>query len=138
MNRRYFVSYKHWNGSETETSSYTLGRFYDLDAAERRARERYGAPGYEVLGVRPETDFEASRYKVYRFLMRSFRIACAAVIAFFAYLWLIDSGPTLGDVPLGEITLDMVFSAIFHVALVLAAVLLCWIVAFGDGPLDDR
>lgn len=138
MNRRYFVTYKHWNGGTTETSTYALGRFYDLDTADRRARERWAAPEYEILEVRPETDFEATMYKINRFFMRSFRITCAAVIAFFAYIWLSDSGPKIGDIPLGDLSLNMVVSALSRGALFLCAIWLCLIVAFGDGPQDDR
>jgi hypothetical protein len=46
MNRRYFVTYKHWNGNATETSTYAFGRFYDQEFAERRAQERYNSPSY--------------------------------------------------------------------------------------------
>lgn len=138
MNRRYFVTYKHWNGSATETCTYALGRCYDQEFAERRARERYNASGYEVLSVRPETDFEAAQYKVIRFLVRCLRIVFATVIAFFAYVWLGDYDSQLGDIPLGELTLNMVFSALFQGALIVGAVWLCWVVAFGDGPQDDR
>jgi hypothetical protein len=138
MNRRYFVTYKHWNGSVTETATDALGRFYDLDAAERRARERYNEPGYEILAVRPETDFEAAIYRVYRFFIRLVRIVCAVAIALFTYAWLSDSGPNLGDIPLGNFTLNMIFSALFHGVLFLGAVWLCWVIAFGEGPQDVR
>lgn len=134
--RRYFVTLEHGNGGATETHAF--GRFHNRDVAELCARERYYAPEYEILEVRPETDFEAAMYKVYRFFVRSFRITCAGVIAFFAYLWLSDSGPALGDIPLGELTLNMIFSAFFRVVFILGAVWLCWTVAFGEGPQDAR
>ena len=138
MNPRYFVTFKHWNGSATETSTHTLGRFYDQELAERRAKERYSAPGYELLDVRPETDFEATRYKAFRFAIRTLRLVVAAAIALFAYAWLGDSNSKIGDIPLGDLTLSMIFSAVVHGALIMGAAWLCWVIAFSDGPQDDQ
>ncbi|GAB3345857.1 hypothetical protein [Marilutibacter aestuarii] len=138
FNRRYFVTYKRWNGSETETATSMIGRFRDQEFAERRARERYGAPGSEILNIRPETDFEANCYKGLRFVVRALRISVAAVIALLAFAWLWDFDSDVGHIPLGELTLNMIFSRLFDVALLLGAGWLCWVIAFGDGPEIDR
>jgi hypothetical protein len=132
------VTYKHWNGSTTETSTHALGRFYDREFAEHRAQERYNSPGFELLTVRPETGFEAVRYKVIRFLIRSLRVVIAAAMAFFIYAWLGESNSKIGDIPLGDLTLSMIFSALFHGVLLMGGAWLCWVIAFGDGPQDDR
>lgn len=134
MDQRYFVSYKRWDGEATQILTATLGRFWDQDAAERIAQERYGVAGYEVIAVRPETAFEAARYKVYRVLVRSARIACAAVIGVVSYAWLHDSFVDTGDIPLGSLTGNMISTNLLNGGLAFAAAWLCWLLAFGDGP----
>ncbi|WP_166213061.1 hypothetical protein [Cognatiluteimonas telluris] len=138
MNDRYFVTYKRLTSDTVETNTFALGRFFDLEAAQHRARERYNAPGYEILSVRQETRFEALLHKCSRFLIRLVRIAVGAALAGLAYSWLVGADYGLGDIPLSQLTLNRIFSALFHTALILGAAWLCWTIAFGEGPADSN
>jgi hypothetical protein len=91
-----------------------------------------------VLAVRPETDFEAARYKAFRFIVRCLRVIVAVAIALFAYVWLGDSNSKIGDIPFSDLTLSMIFSALFRGVLIMGSAWLSWVIAFGEGPQDDR
>ena len=135
MNPRYFAIYKNLKSGQSQPVEVSFGRFSDLDAAEYRAKEAYDVEGYgELISVRPETTTEAQMYRVSRFLIRAFRVACGVSLAFFAFAWLSDSGGGIGDVPFSSLTPNMVLSSLFKIALYIAAACLCWYIAFGDGP----
>jgi hypothetical protein len=136
MNPRYFVKYRRWDGTSTVTSTRVLGRFGDQESAESDAKKRFAVSGSEIINVRHETRPEAAVHRILRFAIRALRITCAVVIALTAYAWMYEPRGNIGNVPLGSLTLNMLFSSIFHVALVVAAGWLCWVLAFGDGPKD--
>ena len=135
MNPRYFATYKNLKSGQSEPIEVSFGRFYDSEAADYRAKEAYDVEGYgELISVRPETATEARMYRVSRFLIRAVRVACGAGLALFAFAWLHDSGGGIGDVPFSSLTLNMVLSSLFKIALYIGAACLCWYIAFGDGP----
>ncbi len=135
MNPRYFVTYRNLKSKQTEPVEVLLGRYYDPEEAQRRGGEAYDVEGYvELVSVRPETAIEARVHHVSRFFIRVLRIVCAGALALFAFSWLSGSGGTIGDVPFSSLTLNMLFSNLFKIALSIGAWWLCWFIAFGDGP----
>ena len=134
MNPRFFVTYRDCNTGEEYSPANSIGRFHDSADAEKSARERYDAFGYEVVSVRPETRYEAAEYKVIRFVIRSIRITVAIVIGVFSYTWLEGPGASIGDKPLNSLTINMLFSGLFHIAAGIGLAYFCWILAFGEGP----
>ncbi len=134
MDARYFVTYKSWDGTSVQNITQAFGRFRNVEVAEEQARLSFSRPGCEITHVRSETSFEASRYKVWRVVVRSLRILFAVVGALFAYAWLADSWHGIGDVPFASLTLDMIVSSLLHTGAAFVAAWLCWSLAFGKGP----
>ena len=134
---RFLATYRRWDGTTTQTCTSSLGRCYDEASAASAAKQRYGGDGYELLTVRQETAFEAARHKVLRFVVRSLRIAAGVVLAFFAYVWLSGATPDIGDVPLSQLTVNIILTRLFHVGLIIGSAALCWFIAFGDAPKED-
>jgi len=137
MNPRYFVQYRSIHGGEPELREHAFGRFSDLESAEAKAEESYNVPGYgEVLSVRVESSMERRLYAVGRVIVRSIRVFIGAALALIAWAWLSSHDSSIGDIPLGQLTLKAIVSSIFNVVLAVGAAWLSWIVAFGEGP-DD-
>ena len=135
MNPCYIVKFKDLKSPQGEIRRVRLGRFQNLQLAEQRAAEAYGVPGYgELVSVHAETPRELLAHRVWRFAVRSLRIVIAAVIALFAYSWLFGSGTSIGDVPLSQLTINMVGSRLVSGVLGVGAAALCWFIAFGRGP----
>jgi hypothetical protein len=135
MNPRYFVTYKNLRSGQSDPIEVSFGRFFDQDAATRRAKEAYDVEGYgELISVRPETSSEARIYRVSRFFVRLFRIVFASLIALFVFAWLSDHSTIIGDIPFSNLTLNMVLSSLFKVAVGIGTACLCWYIAFSDGP----
>ncbi len=134
MDPRYFVTSTRLVEGDPQTSTFAFGRFSSADAAAAAARDRYGQYGSTVSNVRPETGAEAVVYFAARVFVRNFRVAFGASVALAAYIFLWDSRPELGNVPLGQMTLDRVFGALIRYALLLGAGWLSWYSAFGEGP----
>lgn len=128
---RYFVTYRHRDSGETTTRVF--GRFSDRSLAERIASARFDASEYEVLDVRPETRIEAANHQVSRFITRTLRIVLGSSLALLSWHFIFRDA-RMGDVPLGRITLNMLAAFGFHALLMLAALVFCWDIAFGEGP----
>lgn len=134
---RYFVTYRHPHDGATTTRVF--GRFPDATLAERIARAQLGEAGCEVLEVRAETPTEALHHRVSRFVTRTLRIALATGLGLLAYHALfLRAGPRISDVPLGRLTLGMLLTFGFHGVLMIAALVFCWDIAFGEGPYHGR
>lgn len=134
MHPRYLVTSTRLVAGVPETSTFAFGRFPSQDAAEAAAQEQYGQYGATVSSVRPETRAESVAYRIGRACIRTLRLAFGAVVALLAYVFLWNSGPMIGTVPFGQMTLDIVFSALIRVGLLLGAAWLAWHAAFGEGP----
>ncbi len=132
---RYFVTYRRPDG---QTATRAFGRFHDRAMAERIAREHFSVAGYEVLHIRVETPVEAVHHRVSRFITRTGRIVLGTALGLLAYHALFRAGPRMGDVPLGRLTLHMLLTLGFHAALMAAALVFCWDIAFGEGPHNGR
>jgi len=134
---RYFVTYRHPHSGETTTRVF--GRFPDPALAERIARTQLGQAGCEVLAVRPETPVEALNHRISRGITRTLRIALGTGLSLLAWHALfLRTGPRITDMPLGRLTIGMLLTFGFHAALMLAAVVFCWDIAFGEGPYNGR
>lgn len=133
---RYFVTYRRTDSGEILTRP--LGRFHDRTMAERAARTHGAMPGHEVLDIRPETQAEAARHAVSRFVTRSLRIVLGTGLTLLSYHYLYRTGPRVGDMPLGKLTLNMMLTLGMHGLLMLAALVFCWDIAFGEGPQNGR
>lgn len=137
MHPRYFITYRRWDGKTVQSGTYAFGRFRDQIEAERKARECFSRPGSEVISVRPETSGEAARHKICRFFARTLRVVFAVAIGFVVYLLIGYAGFGIGDIPLKNLTLSMIFSALIRGMLILGAAWFCWVLVFGEGPRDE-
>ncbi|MBU8978005.1 MULTISPECIES: hypothetical protein [unclassified Lysobacter] len=133
---RYFVTYRRPENGETATR--VLGRFHDRAAAERVAREHLRVAGLEMLAIRAETPLEALHYRFSRIMTRTLRITLGAGLSLLAYHELFRTGSRMGDLPLSRLTLNMLLTFGFHGVLMIAAVVFCWDIAFGEGPHHGR
>ncbi len=131
------MTYKHLNAGTAAEETKLLGRCWDKDFAEQLARDQYKSPEYEILDIRIETDFEKARHKIFRVIIRTLRIMVAGIITFFAVSWLQNNGVKIGDVPIADLTIGMIFSALIYLAIFVGVTALCWEIAFGDGPQDN-
>ena len=137
MNPRYLVKYRTIHGGEPEVREHAFGRFHDLESAENKAKASYDVEGYgEVISVRVESSTERRIYSFGRVIIRSIRVLIGALLAIAAYAWFSAHDPSIGDIPLGQLTLKVIVSSLFNIALVAGAAWLSWLIAFGDGP-DD-
>jgi hypothetical protein len=134
MDPRYFVTSTRLVEGVPQTSTFAFCRFSSADLAGAAARDRYGQYGSTVSAVRQEARAEAVSYLVGRLFVRTFRIAFGALVALVAYIFLWDGRPDLGNVPLGQMTLDMLFGALMRGGLLLGAGWMAWNSAFGEGP----
>ena len=134
---RYFVTYRHPDSDETTTRVF--GRFPDPALAERIARAQLGEAGCEVLDVRAETPVEALHHRISRGITRTLRIALGTGLSLLAYHALfMRTGPRITEMPLGRLTVGMLLTFGFHGVLMIAAVVFCWDIAFGEGPYNGR
>lgn len=133
---RYFITYRRRDNGETATRVF--GRFPDRAMAERTAREHLAVTGLELLEVRAETPIEAAHYLISRTITRTLRIVLGTGLGMLAYHVLFRGGPRISEMPLGRLTLHMVLTFGFHAALMAAAVVFCWDIAFGEGPHNGR
>lgn len=134
---RYFVTFLDPRTGEARTRVF--GRFADPELAARVARAQLGEAGCEVLDVRAETPVEALRHRVSRSITRTLRIALGTGLALLAYHALfLRTGPRISDMPLGRLTLGMLLTFGFHGVLMIAALVFCWDIAFGEGPYNGR
>lgn len=134
MLQRYWVTHKVLSGDKVFDVRSYLGQYLSQEDAERSARGNSG--GWEVLSVRPESRLEGLWCKGVRVLIRSLRIAAAVVIAVLVYGW-ITAGPDTGDIPLGQLTGNMLWSNIIRAVVGVAALWACTELIFGDGPKDS-
>ena len=133
---RYFITYRRRDNGETATR--VLGRFPDRTLAERTAREHLTVAGLELLEVRAETPIEAAHYRVSRTITRTLRIVLGMSLGLLAWHALFRAGPRISEMPLGRLTLHMLLTFGIHAALMAAAVVFCWDIAFGEGPHNGR
>ena len=134
---RYFVTYRHPQSGRTTTRVF--GRFVDPALADRIARAQLGEAGCEVLHVRAETPSEALHHRISRGITRTLRIALGTGLSLLAWHALfLRSSPRISDVPLGRLTLGMLLTFGVHAALMIAALVFCWDIAFGEGPYNGR
>ena len=134
---RYFVTYRHPRSGRTTTRVF--GRFPDPVLAERIARAQLGDTGCEVLDVRVETPTEALHHRISRGITRTLRIALGTGLSLLAWHALfLRTGPRISDMPLGRLTLGMLLTFGFHGVLMIAALVFCWDIAFGEGPYNGR
>ena len=134
---RYFVTYRRPHSDETTTRVF--GRFPDPVLAERIARTQLGEAGCEVLAVRAETPLEAMHHRISRSITRTLRIALGTGLTLLAWHALfLRTGPRITDMPLGRLTIGMLLIFGLHAALMLAALVFCWDIAFGEGPYNGR
>ena len=134
---RYFVTYRHPQSGETTTRVF--GRFHDPAQAEHIARAHLAETGCEVLDVRAETPVEAMRHRISRAITRTLRIALGTGLGLLAWHALfLRTGPRITDMPLGRLTLGMLLTFGFHAVLMMAAMVFCWDIAFGEGPYNGR
>lgn len=104
----------------------------------RLARAHFGLHGYEVVAVRVETPIEAAHHAISRFITRTLRITLGVSLSLLAYHYLFRTGPRVGDTPLGKLTVNMALTFGFHGLLMIAALVFCWDIAFGEGPHNGR
>lgn len=132
--KRYFVVYKRLNGMQVETAGSRIGLFANEADAQKFARRRLNSPGIEIVAIKRESKTQIAFYAVERFVIRCLRIGSAAAIAVLVWVFLFDSPSSIGDVPLAQLTLAMLFSAIIKGAVGIAVAWGCWTLAFGEGP----
>lgn len=133
---RYFVTYRHFADGRVERTTTPLGRFWSEAEASQFANSKYVSGASEVLSVQQETALQSILHKVARVVIRTSRIALAAAIAVVAYGWL-STNQSLGDIPLSQLTGNMIFSLLYRTAMATGAVWLCGVIAFGDAPTDS-
>ena len=133
---RYFVTYRHPDSDETTTR--VLGRFHDPVLAEHIARAQLGRAGCEVLDVRAETPVEALHHLISRGITRTLRIALGTGLSLLAWHALFLRSPRITDMPLGRLTIGMLLTFGLHGVLMMAALVFCWDIAFGEGPYNGR
>lgn len=133
---RYFVTYRRRRDGRTVTRAF--GRFPDIELAQRMAREHFDVAGCDVLLVRRETAIEALHYRIARVITRAGRIALGSGLTLLAWHALFRNGPRVADVPLGRLTLSMALTFGLHGVLMVAALVFCWDIAFGEGPQNRR
>lgn len=137
MDPRYFAHYRSFRNLETTIATVAFGRFRSEEEAARKAKSSYDVPGYaKLLSVRRETATEAFLYRIWRIALRCFRVLMGLAIALAAYIWLFANGGlgSIGDVPMSALTLNIIFAALIKGAFIVGGGILCWYIAFGDGP----
>lgn len=135
MRPRYFAMYIGSEEGKLILASRPLGRFSDQEAAEDfAALQRY--PG-KLDYVRVETRYEAGLYALSCVALRALRLIVAAAIALVGYVFLSDWHIGIGDIPLSQLTLSLIFSALLKTAISIALFFGCWALAFGEGPRDS-
>lgn len=136
--RRYFTVYKEWDGKEVKLLNTYLGEYSDEESAESEAKFRLLGTGREYICVQPETHLGIFLHEGGRFLVRTFRITLAVVLAvcLFSIFW--PPGPELLDTPFSQLTLGKVIIGLLKIGAFFWAGLGCIWIAFGAGPSGMR
>lgn len=132
---RYFATHKEFQDGQTVDVTKCLGRFPNQEAAELAAKDRLWAK--DGVRIRRETRIEIAWKQAERVLIRALRVACAAALGYVAYAWISHDAPSIGDIPLSQLTLAMLVSAIFYALIAVGVFWACMAMAFGDGPKDS-
>lgn len=131
--RRYFVVFKRLTGSTVETCGKRIGWYANFEDANRQAQKRFSAPGITIVEVKPESRFQLFAYAVERFVIRSLRIAAGVAVAIVGWTLLFDSSHSIANIPIGQMTLGMLVTALFKGIVAVIGGFACWALAFGEG-----
>ena len=134
MSPRYFALCTPYDRASRNLSKYSTGRHAGAESALIEARARYGAI---VQSVRIETGLEAKLFAARCVIVRAVRLLAAVIVGFIGYALLSASPINITDVPLGELTLSAIGTALLKGGLWVALVGVCGALAFGDGHPDS-
>lgn len=130
----YRVIYEEFDGGSVARRNVRIDRYCTFAEMREFASAKFNSAGRKLIDVRHETWLEAAYRRTARITVRSLRIGIGAFIALAAYVFILASSPSIGDIPLSQLTLGEVFSALFRGAFFLAFLALGWWIAFGEGP----